>query len=120
MNKLLIIPIIIFVVIIGLIGLHRYRVKNGETTSIINHSENSSSKNSPTTQAVNLPKITISGTRFVDSTNNSIVLRGFVNIVNIYAYNDNSFQEYSPADYQKMKSYGANYQSIRLGAKAIG
>ena len=58
-----------------------------------------------------------SGSKFVDSSGNQIKLRGFVTITN---NTDGSPVTYSLADYQKMKSLGANFQSIRVGAGALG
>jgi hypothetical protein len=53
----------------------------------------------------------------VDAANNRITLRGFVTITND---TDGTPVTYTLADYQKMKSLGANFQSIRVGAGEIG
>ena len=57
------------------------------------------------------------GNNFVTASGKPVILRGFVVITH---YLNGRPLIYSPADYQRMKSLGANYQSIRIGASRIG
>jgi hypothetical protein len=57
------------------------------------------------------------GREFVDTAGRTVVLRGFVTLTN-----DSEGQPvvYTLDDYRRMRQLGANYQSIRLGAGALG
>jgi hypothetical protein len=51
-----------------------------------------------------------------DTNNRTIILNGCVTIT----HHGSGFQPYTLADYERLKSWGANYQSIRLFASTIG
>jgi endoglycosylceramidase len=77
--------------------------------------------------ALSLPANTFAGTEsawlstqgnhFVASGGSRLDLRGFVTITN---YFDGTPVTYTEKDFQRMRELGANYQSIRIGAKSIG
>lgn len=56
-------------------------------------------------------------TQLLDTSNKPAILRGFVTITN---YTNGNSLDYTIEDYERMKSLGANYQSIRIGAGQIG
>lgn len=65
----------------------------------------------------NLSWISTDGEKLVDSSKRPVLLRGFVTTTN---NPDGSEVNYTLDDYKRMKQLGANYQSIRIGANAIG
>ncbi len=64
-----------------------------------------------------LPWIHTTATGFADPQDQKVVLRGFVTTPPDVA---TSAQHYSAADYERMRSLGANYQSIRITLGALG
>lgn len=67
--------------------------------------------------ASSLDLLSSDGAKIIDSTGRQVILRGFVTVTN---NTDGSPLNYTLADYQRMRSMGANYQSIRIGASAVG
>ncbi len=117
MSKTAIFVLIFVLVLAGfLIYLrrHRNRISSLPVTSTqsVSQSPNAESNSS------NLPWIKTQDLKFVDAKGQTVYLRGFVTLTDNPA-NHTTFN-YTLTDYQRMKSLGANVQSIRVGIASLG
>lgn len=64
-----------------------------------------------------LTRVHTDGRYFYDTSDKQLILRGFVTLLNLVGPME---LDYALEDYQRMKSWGANYQSVRLTAPNLG